>query len=404
MPSFPVPVYLDCAATAPVDPRVRAEVLRHLELDYGNAGSRTHDFGRRARSAVEQARHLVANVVGALRGDVIFTSGATESNNLAVLGLAAAPVASERRHIVSTAIEHHAVLEPLRALEQRGFAVTLIAPAANGQVDAGAVRDAVRDDTLLVSIIHVNNETGVVQPVRAIADSLAGQAAYLHVDAAQGYGKVLDDLRHPRIDLLSVSGHKIGAPQGIGALIARRRDDAPYKIPKAAQGKRAPLAPLMYGGGQERGLRPGTLPVALIAGFGRAADLALAEHADRIARCRELRQQIWQGLAKAGAVINGDPDLAVPHILNVTIPGLDAETVIAAWSDLVAISQGAACTSAHYTCSHVLGAMRLPAERMDGAIRLSWQHDTPLPPIDLMVAALDRARSGGRDFSPAMTG
>jgi cysteine desulfurase len=351
-------LYLDTAATTALDPRVREVVLRHLDIEFGNAGSRTHEYGRRARSAVEQARHHLAAVVAASRGDVVFTSGATESNNLALLGLQSYGERTERRHIVSTEIEHHAVHEPLRLLAERGFEVTLVAPASTGEVSVDAIMQAVRPDTLLVSLMHVNNETGVVQPVDRVGDALRDHAAFVHVDAAQGYGKEVAALRHQRIDLISMSGHKIGAPKGVGALILRRRERT-----------RPPLEPLMYGGGQERGLRPGTLPVALIAGLGRAAELAVAEHAQRAARCRAIRAHLLAGLAEAAPAINGHPVLTVPHILNVSFPGIDAEGVIEAWHDLVAISNGAACTSAHATCSHVLSAMRLPRARIDGAVR-----------------------------------
>src|SRR5262245_30010289 len=224
MPKPAVPVYLDCAATTPVDPRVREEVLRYLDEEYGNAGSRTHDHGARARSAVERARVQVASVVGASRSEVIFTSGATESNNLAILGLASHGIATGVRHIVSTAIEHHAVLAPLGELERRGFQVEYIPPDANGIVDSRAVLDAVRPDTLVVSVMHVNNETGAIQPIEEIAAGLRDSSAFLHVDAAQSYGKEIPSLRNPRIDFISVSGHKIHGPKGIGALVARRRN------------------------------------------------------------------------------------------------------------------------------------------------------------------------------------
>ncbi len=247
-------VYLDCAATTPIDPRVREVVLRYLDEDFGNAGSRTHDYGQRARRAVEQARQQVAAVADASRGDVIFTSGATESNNLAILGVAAAGPADGRRHVVTTAIEHHAVLEPVRELERRGFEVTIVQPEAGGWIDAQAMRAAIRPDTLLVSMMHVNNETGVIQPIAELASLVERDdlACALHVDAAQGFGKDLAPLRHQRIDFISISGHKIGAPKGVGSLVARRRNRA----------DRPALAPLAFGGGQELGLRPGTLPVA----------------------------------------------------------------------------------------------------------------------------------------------
>lgn len=373
-----MPVYLDCAATTPVDPRVRDEVVRVLDEEYGNAGSRSHELGRRARATVERARASVAAVVSASRGDVIFTSGATESNNLAILGLAAHGEAGRRRHIVSTRIEHHAVLEPLEALQRRGFDVELVAPETDGIVSAAAVARKVRPDTLLVSVMHVNNETGMVQPVDVIADALEGRDAFFHVDAAQGFGRApLAPLRHPRIDLISMSGHKLHAPQGIGALVARKR-----------AGVHPPLAPLTFGGGQERGLRPGTQPVHLIAGLGLAAVLALDEHHERAQRCLAFRRELLDGLAPLEPAVNGDPRHAAPHIVSLAFRGLDAEQVIEAWRDVVAISQGAACTSQSYTCSHVLSAMRLPDWQQEGAVRLSWCHATPLPDVSAMREAL----------------
>lgn len=378
-------VYLDCASTTPLDPRVKEEVLRYLDDDFGNAGSRTHQYGLVARRAVEQARDRVASVVDAHRGDVIFTSGATESNNLAILGLADHGAASRRRHIVTTAIEHHAVLEPIAELERRGFQVDRVAPDSGGVVDPDAVVRLIRTDTLLVSIMHVNNETGIVQPVDAVADGLRQSDAILHVDAAQGFARDISALRHRRIDLISASGHKIHAPKGIGALIVRKRG-----------GVRPPLVPLMYGGGQERGHRPGTLPVALIAGLGAAAELALHEHDMRRRRCAEIRSVLWDGLAPLAPVINGDPSRSVPHILNIAIPGVDAEDAIAAWEDLAAISHGAACTAQSYSCSHVLSAMNLAPWRQDGALRLSWCHFSDLPDLPAMVRAIERVRVPAR--------
>ena len=374
-----MPVYLDCAATTPLDPRVRAEMLRCLDEDFGNAGSRTHELGRRARTAVEQARDQVAAVVASGRGDVVFTSGATESNNLAILGLAAG--AGGRKHIVSTAIEHHAVLEPLGELARRGFDVTLVPPDGTGAVDPAAVLAALRADTLLVSLMHVNNETGLIQPIAEIADELHARETFLHVDAAQSFAREIAALRHPRVDLISVSAHKINGPKGVGALVMRRRD-----------GRRPPLQPLMFGGGQERQLRPGTLPVPLIAGLGLASELAVAEAEMRDARCRAFRESLLAGLAPLDPVINGDLGRAVPYILNLSFPGMDAETAIDAWRDLVAISNGAACTSHSYTCSHVLSAMRLPAWRRDGALRFSWCAASTAPDWSALVAAVEPYR------------
>jgi cysteine desulfurase len=375
-------VYLDCAATTPVDPRVAAEVMRYVEIEYGNAGSRTHPFGARARRAVEQARDQAAAVVACTRGEVVFTSGATESNNLAILGLAEHGRRTGRRHIVSTMIEHNAVLEPLRHLESQGFEVTLVPPTRGGWVEPDAVRAAVRPDTLLVSVMQVNNETGVIQPIAEIADGLKGHDAYFHVDAAQGFGKEIAPLRHPRIDLVSVSGHKLFAPKGVGALITRRRN-----------GERPPLSPLMFGGGQERGLRPGTLPVHLIVGLGRAAELAVAEVDTRAAANRAFRDRALAALRPLDPAITGDNDRTVPHILNLALPGIDADEAMEALADTIAISNGSACTSQSLSCSHVLGAMGLDPARAASALRLSWCHLTPEPDWPRVVEILRGLRS-----------
>ena len=244
-----LPIYLDCNATTPLDPEVRDILLHFLNTEFGNEGSRTHEYGARAKQAVQKARDQVAAVVAAKRDEVIFTSGATESNNLAILGLQQAGEGQGKKHIITTAIEHKAVLEPFDALERAGFEVTRVGVGADGSVDPEAIRAALRSDTLLVSVMHVNNETGIRQPLDSIADILKNHPAYFHADAAQGFGKDLEPLRNPRIDLISISGHKIYAPKGIGALVMRRRG---YE--------RVSLQPLVYGGGEERGLRPGTVP------------------------------------------------------------------------------------------------------------------------------------------------
>ena len=369
-------VYFDCNATTPIDPRVRDAMWEVLDGQYGNPGSRLHSFGERAWRAVQTARDQIADVVGARRHEVVFTSGATESNNLALLGLAEHGRRISKRHIVSTKIEHLAVLEPLQALGRQGFEVTLVPPTPGGWVDADAVCDAIREDTLLVSVMQINNETGVRQPIDEIADRLANRDVFFHVDAAQGFGKELAALRNQRIDLISVTAHKIYGPQGIGALITRRRG---FDLP--------PLAPVQYGGGQELGLRSGTLPVHLIVGFGLAAQLAMQEHEQRTEACRRLRTRLLETLAPLQPIIHGDPDRTLPHVLNVAFPGLDSERVIEAVGDLIAISNGSACTTLCASASHVLSAMGLPPEQIDGAVRFSWCHSTPLPDF----VALQRA-------------
>jgi len=373
----PGPVYLDCAATCPTDPRVQTELRRFSEVDFGNAGSRTHAYGQTARQAVERARAHVARVANVRRSEVIFTSGATESNNLALLGLESYGRAQRRMHLVSTKIEHHAVLEPLRVLGSRGFDLTLVDPEPGGWVDAGRVAAAVRPDTLLVSVMQVNNETGIQQPIVEIAERLAGSPVFLHVDAAQGFGKGLAALRHPRIDLISVSGHKICGPKGTGALIARHRN-----------GARPPLTPLLHGGGQELGLRPGTLPVALIAAFGKAAELAVDEHDTRLATVTAFQERLLAGLAPLAPRVHGDSGRRLPYILNLSIPGWDKEALIEAWAEVAAISDGAACTSQSYTCSHVLAAMGLSPEDEAGAVRISWCHLSEMPDLEALTGAL----------------
>jgi len=373
------PVYLDCNATTPIDPRVLAEVLTYMAQEFGNAGSRTHGYGQIAKERVYRAGREVAEVVSAKSDEVIFTSGATESNNLAILGLAAHGEAMGRRHIISSQIEHKAVLEPLEILAKRGFEITLLTPTSGGWVDPDDVRSALRPDTLLVSIMAANNETGVIQPIDQIAEILSGHEAYFHVDAAQAFGKAIEPLRNSRIDLLSISGHKVYAPKGIGALIVRRRG---YN--------RVPLQPLMYGGGQQRGLRPGTLPVALIAGLGLAASLALKEHETRTQRCEEIKTKSLVALKPLGIVLNGDATRSMAHTLNFTVPGVDSEAAIVALKDVVAISNGSACTSQSYEPSHVLTAAGLPDNQIAGALRLSWSHLTPDAPWDEVADRLSR--------------
>jgi cysteine desulfurase len=377
------PVYLDHAATTPVDPRVAAAMAQCLttEGEFGNPGSAGHSYGAAAAALVETARGQVAAAVGASAAEVIWTSGATEANNLAIFGVAEY-YREEGRHIITARTEHKAVLDPCRELERRGWRVTYLAPDPGGLLHPDQVAGALQPDTVLVSIMHVNNETGVIQPVTEVADRLQATDTYLHVDAAQSFAREIDALRHPRLDLISVSAHKINGPKGIGALVMRRRE-----------GRRPPLQPLMFGGGQERQLRPGTMPVPLAVGLGLAAELAVAEADARAARCRAFRHSLLAGLAPLDPVVNGDPSRSVSYILNLSLPGLDAETAIDAWSDLVAISNGAACTSQSHTCSHVLGAMQLPEWRKDGALRFSWCAASPEPDWSALVSAIQSCRS-----------
>ena len=350
-----------------------------MSEEFGNAGSRTHEFGVRAKRAIQRAREQISEVVGCETEEVLYTSGATESNNIAILGLSKYGVQSKKGHIISTQIEHKAVLEPLEYLSTQGFEVTLISPNADGAVDPAKISDALRDDTMLVSVMQVNNETGVRQPIGEIAGILASHSAYLHVDAAQGFGKEIAELRHERIDLISISGHKIYAPKGIGVLITRRRNS-----------ERIPLSPLLFGGGQERGLRPGTHPVHLIAGMGLAAEIALNEIDVRTQINRSFRHKLLEALAPLAPIFNGDPEMMIPNAINFSFPGIDSEALMIALKNEIAISNGSACTSQSYEPSHVLTAMGVHPEITRGAIRISWCHLSESPDWTAVIAKIKR--------------
>ena len=370
-------VYLDCNSTTQMEPAVAEVVRRFMEKDYGNPASPLHDFGTFARMAVEKARGEVAEVVAARRDEVIFTSGATEANNLAILGLSAHGLSTGRRHIIGTRIEHKAVLEPLVELATCGFEVDLLPVGSDGRICVDDLLALLRPDTLLVTVMHVNNETGIFQPLNEIATALQGHPAILHTDAAQGFGKDIFPLRNQRIDLISISAHKIYGPKGVGALVARKRD-----------GSLPPLKPLMFGGGQEQGLRPGTLPAPLIAGLGKAARLAGRNHQERTESNRRFRERALASLAPLNPVINGDPAFALPHAVNLSIPGIPAEKAITLLKDLAAVSSTSACTAGSTETSHVLAAMGVPRCMAENSIRLAWSHLTPEPDWGAIVAML----------------
>jgi cysteine desulfurase len=354
-------IYLDYNASTPIDQRVLDLMIEVYKDYYGNASSRTHVFGQRASEVVEKGRSQVASIIGTNKNEVIFTSGATESDNLAILGLAQWGRENYRNHILSTNIEHKAVLEPLEYLSRHGFEIELVPVSTSGRIDAKHVISRVRPDTLLVSMMHANNETGIIQPVKEVGDYLKNTDTYFHVDAAQTYGKLVDELRSIKCDLLSISGHKIYGPQGIGALVVRFKN---YK--------RVPLKPILYGGGQEYGLRPGTLPVALIAGLGLASEHAEKEYIPRAKKCLEIKQTILNQFKTVKHVINGDQKYAMPHVINLSIPAVDSEALMLAVRDELAISNGSACTSKDYKPSHVLEAMGIERIIIDSTLRISW--------------------------------
>ncbi len=374
---FIMSVYLDCNATTPIEPRVQDVVIQYLREDFGNAGSRTHEYGARAKKAVEVARAHVAKLLDAKKEEVIFTSGATESNNIAILGLAKFGKESGKKHIISTEIEHKAVLEPLKHLADDGFEITLVSPNRGGWVDPEDIRKLLRPDTFLISVMHVNNETGVIQPIDEIIEVLKRHEAYFHCDAAQGFGKDIDQLQNSRIDLISISGHKIYAPKGVGALVCRRRR---FKMP--------PIEPLFYGGGQERGIRPGTVPVHLVVGLGKAAELAKNEAGKWSKKCAEFKEKMLQELSPLKPSINGDQARTLPNAVNLSFAGIDSEAVMLALKGIVAISNGSACTSSSYEPSHVLTAMGLSEAESDTALRWSWCHMTEEPNWELISKSL----------------
>jgi cysteine desulfurase len=362
------PIYLDHAASTPVDPRVAEVVMEAMTTGHGNPHSRTHAYGSNAAKDVSKARSIISGILDASPEEVVFTSGATEANNLAILGLAEHLKSEGKTHIVSTAIEHKAVLEPLAHLEEHGFNVTLVPPNSEGYIDANAVADALTEKTGLVSIMHVNNETGVIQPIDDIATLLQDHDAFLHTDAAQSFGKIFNTLHKKRIDLISASGHKIGAPMGVGFLLTRRRGY--HKIP---------LTPLQLGGSQERGLRGGTVAAPLVAGIGFAAELAKQEQKERTQKCEALKEEVASFINSIGGVINTGNAPVMPNMVSFRVPGLDADAALLLLKDEIAASTGSACTSATVEPSHVLNAMGLTNTEAHETMRWSWSHQSNVP-------------------------
>lgn len=351
-------------------------MLPWFTRDFGNAASRTHAYGWRAEAAVDVAREQVAAAVGARDArEIVFTSGATESNNLALLGVARA---NRKRgdHVVATAIEHSSVLEPCEALQREGFTVTLLPVDRDGRVDPGAVAAAITDRTLLVSVGWANGEIGTVQPLAAIADACRARGVPLHSDAAQALGKLPLDVA-TGVDLLSLSAHKLYGPKGVGALWIR------------SGRPRVRIEPLLFGGGHENGLRPGTLPVPLIVGFGRAAEIAVAERESEAARLLELRERMLTALrdALSGISMHGDPKQRLPGNLNLAFEGIEADALLAALRD-VALSTGSACSSARAEPSHVLLALGLPAATVRASIRIGLGRGTTVADVDSAATAI----------------
>ncbi|WP_410211280.1 IscS subfamily cysteine desulfurase [Aquirhabdus sp.] len=380
------PIYLDYAATTPVDPRVAKRMMQFLTLDgdFGNPASRSHGYGWQAEEAVEHARDQVANLVKADPREIVWTSGATESNNLAIKGVAHF-YAKKGKHIITSKIEHKAVLDPCRQLEDEGYEVTYLDPEpTTGLIHPSAVAAAFREDTILVSLMMVNNEIGTITDVAAIGELTRARGIYFHVDAAQATGKVEIDLSKLKVDLMSFSAHKTYGPKGIGALFVRRSP-------------RVRLQAQMHGGGHERGMRSGTLPTHQIVGMGEAFEIAGQEMVAEQARLKVLRDQLWNGFKTLEEVyLNGDATARVANNLNVSFNFVEGESLMMALKDL-AVSSGSACTSATLEPSYVLRALGLSDEMAHSSIRFSIGRFTTQEEIDQVLDfarfAVDKLRA-----------
>lgn len=373
------PVYLDNSATTPVDPRVAEKMMQCLTQDgnFGNPASRSHLFGWRAEEAVEDARLQVAELIEADAREIVWTSGATEANNLAIKGVAEANKL-KGRHIVTSMIEHKAVLDPCRQLEKEGFEVTYLKPNAHGEITVDSVIAALREDTILVSLMHGNNELGVVTDIAAIGQETRARGIYFHVDGAQTTGKVAIDVNAMNVDLMSLTAHKTYGPKGIGALYVRRSP----KVKLEAQ---------MHGGGHERGMRSGTLATHQIVGMGEAFAIAKADMQNDCERISALREKLWNGLSEMpGVHLNGDSANRVAGVINVGFDGVEGEVLLMSLAD-VALSSGSACTSASLEPSYVLRAIGLSDELAHASLRMSVGRFTTEEEIDFVIETVKNA-------------
>jgi cysteine desulfurase len=381
-----LPIYLDYSATTPVDPRVAEKMIPYLTDYFGNPASRSHVFGWDAEEAVEKAREEVAKLVNADPREIVWTSGATESNNLAIKGTAQF-YKGKGRHLITVNTEHKAVLDTMRELEREGFEVTYLAPEPNGLVDLEKFKAAIRPDTILASVMLVNNEIGVIQDIVALGEICRGKGVLFHVDAAQGTGKVAIDLAQLKVDLMSFSAHKTYGPKGIGALYVRRKP-------------RVRLEAQMHGGGHERGMRSGTLATHQIVGMGEAFRIAREEMAAENERVRMLRDRLLNGLSEIDEVyVNGDMERRVPHNLNISFNFVEGESLMMAIKDL-AVSSGSACTSASLEPSYVLKALGHSDELAHSSIRFSIGRFTREEEVDYAIRLLKQKIEKLRELSP----
>ncbi|TCS42020.1 IscS subfamily cysteine desulfurase [Reinekea marinisedimentorum] len=373
-------IYLDYAATTPVDERVVTEMVKYLDVngDFGNPASRSHFYGWMAEEAVEEARNQVADLIGADSREIVWTSGATESNNLAIKGVAENYAPSDC-HIITSATEHKAVLDPVVHLQQQGYEVSIIQPDSTGVISKAAVEAELRPNTRLVSVMAVNNETGVINPIDEIAGLCEQVGVYFHVDAAQAIGKVSLSVETLPVTMLSMSGHKFYGPKGVGALYVRRRSTLK-------------LLPQMHGGGHERGMRSGTLPTHQLVGIGKAAQILSDEAGTEIEKLQKLRDQLWQGISSslADVSVNGSQAPRSPAHLNVCFHGVDGESLLMGLR-MLAVSSGSACMSATVAPSYVLKAMGLSDHDAHSSIRFSVGRYTTEEDIDNAVSAITEA-------------
>ena len=381
-----LPIYLDYSATTPVDPRVAQKMVTYLTEEFGNPASRSHSFGWTAEAAVEEARGHVAALVGCDPKELVWTSGATESINLALKG-AAHFYKDKGKHLVTVRTEHKATLDTMRELEREGFEVTYLDVKDDGLIDLDAFKAALRPDTIVVSVMFVNNEIGVIQDIAAIGEICRARGIIFHVDSAQATGKVPIDLRELKVDLMSFSAHKTYGPKGMGALFVRRKP-------------RVRIEAQMHGGGHERGMRSGTLPTHQIVGMGEAFRIARVEMATESERIRMLRDRLWKGLSEMEEVyVNGDMEHRVPHNLNASFNFVEGESLIMAIKD-IAVSSGSACTSASLEPSYVLRALGRSDELAHSSIRFSIGRFTTEPEIDRAIAEVTSTVERLRSLSP----
>ena len=360
-------IYLDYNASAPIDERVLNVMFDVYRNDIGNADSRTHKHGESVRKIVETARKQVASLLKVDSNEVFFTSGATESNNIAIQGLQDYANKTGKKHIITSAIEHKAVLETIKAMQLKGFDVDIISPDKSGRIDTKQVLSLIREDTLLVSIMHVNNESGIIQPVHELGEELSKKEVFFHIDATQSCGKLIKEIQELKYDMLSFSAHKLQGPQGIGCLILKRTN---YKLP--------PVKNVYYGGQQEHGIRPGTIPVALVAGCGKACEIAGQVGIKNKESCNKIKQEILRILRESGIKykFNGDQKYCISSTLNLCIPGVVSEALMISTKQFCSVSNGSACTSKSYEPSYVLKAMGIKEEEIECSIRISWGPDT----------------------------